>query len=308
MRKPGLGSVGLGLIGLGSSLFAAPASAAIDCGTAPTGGTLTQSNGVCELTFETPGNYAFTVPTGAGQLYALVVGGGAGGFASNPFNYAGAAGKVTYKDMTDSIGAALTITIGTGGTGGSDAGAAGGTDSNVSAPSTSNTAVAYGGVAGSAPSDNYCVMPGWDMQLYVGQGARTVTELSAQGANCEDGQGAGVNPSLGDVDSAATSVPAIFSNLDVTYGTGGQIVAVPYSLSALNPGDGGGLRVEPSDDTFDGGPRNGANGIAILRWRETPTLANTGSDSGSLSALAAGLIAAGLSLTLASRVRRRTAK
>lgn len=308
MRKPGLGSIGLGLIGLGSTLLAAPASAAADCGTAPTGGTLNQADGICELTFETPGSYAFTVPTGASELYALVVGGGSGGFANYPFHYSGTAGKVTYKDMTDSIGAVLTITIGTGGVGGTDAGAAGGTDSNVSAASTSNTAVAFGGSTGSVPSSNYCVIPGWDSQLYVGEGARTASQLSAEGANCENGQGAGVNPSLGNVDSAATAVPGIFSTLNETFGTGGQIVAMPSNLSAVNPGDGGGLRVEASDDSFDGGPRNGGNGIAVLRWRQAPNLANTGTDSGNLTAIAAGLLASGLGLSLASRTRRRAAK
>lgn len=308
MRKPGLGSVGIGLIGLGSTLFASPAVAAIECGNAPSGGTLSQTGDVCQLSFSTPGDFSFTVPASADELFALVVGGGSGGYINFPFNYAGSAGKVTYKDMSDSIGNALTIRVGSGGVGGQEQSAANGTDSSVSAPSSANYAVAYAGMAGAAPSSSGCTMTGWDSQLFTGEGARTTSSLAAQGDSCLNGQGAGVNPSLGDVDSFATSVPSIFSNLNQTFGTGGRIVSVPENLPELFAGDGGGLRIVAEGNTFEGGPRNGSNGIAVLRWRDLPDLANTGSVSGSLSALAAGLIAAGAGMSLIATARRRTAK
>ncbi|MFM2385226.1 MAG: hypothetical protein RL166_1100 [Actinomycetota bacterium] len=297
MRKPGLATVGFGLIGIGSSLFAAPASAAIDCGTAPSGGTLTQSGDYCQLTYTTPGSYNFTVPSSAGQLFALVVGSGAGGYTDYPFHYAGAAGKVTYKDMSDSVGAPLSIQVGQGGTGGTDSAVATGTDSSVSAPSTSNTAVAFGGVSGGAPSDNYCTMPGWTAHLYVGPGARTSTSLAASGDSCLNGEGAGVNPSLGHPDSNGLATPSIFANLNQTFGTGGRIVRLPNVLDIPHTsGDGAGIELDITDDALSGPSRTGGNGVVILRWSEGTGLANTGSNSSDLSSVAASLITLGTAL------------
>lgn len=307
MRKPGLATIGFGLIGIGSTLFATPASAAIDCGTAPTGGTLTQSGDYCQLRFQTGGDYTFTVPTSANQLFALVVGGGAGAtINSNNEGYAGSAGKVHYKDMTDSIGESLSIHIGAGGTGGSDSANTSGNDSSVSSPSTSNYAVSWGAQGTQTSTSTWCTVTNWVGAISVGEGARTQSALSSNGNMCVNGQGAGVNPASNDVDSDAAARPAIFNDLNESFGIGGRIVISPSTIPAINFGDGGSFRVDATSGQFVGNPGNGGGGLAILRWRKV--LANTGSNAGDLSALAISLMTLGAGLTVASRMRRRASK
>ncbi|MEN9993210.1 MAG: hypothetical protein RLY83_780 [Actinomycetota bacterium] len=314
MRKPGLATVGFGLIGIGSSLFAAPAMAAVNCGTAPTGGTLTQSGDYCQLVFSTPGDYTFTVPASANQLFALVVGGGAGATTdANAYHegYAGSAGKVHYKDMSDSIAYDLSIHIGEGGPSGSDSALTNGSDSSVSSPATSNYAVSWGAPGTQTTTNTACQEQNWTGGIIsVGEGARTRDNLVATSNACLNGQGKGVNPSLENVDSDGNSVPAIFSDLNATFGTGGQTWSdgrdTPFA--ALQPGDGAGFQTYWQQSTFRSIQNRGGNGIAYLRWRHVASLATTGSNSLEVSALAAGLIALGTGLTVASRVRRRASK
>ena len=308
MRKPGLTTIGFGLVGIGSSLFAAPASAAISCGTAPTGGTLTQSGDYCQLKFATPGDYSFTVPSSASQLFALVVGGGAGGYIQgNGDGYAGSAGKVHYKDMSDSINTPLSIHIGTGGPGGVDSGANGGTDSSVSAPATSDNAISFGASGSQTTLATQCALPGWGVFLSLGEGSRTQMSMNAAGDSCINGQGAGVNPHVGNVDSDGHATPTIFRDLNTTYGTGGSIVVAPTALPTVLAGDGGSLQATSTPATWNAAAASGGNGLAILRWK-SGGLANTGSDSVGTSALAAGLILAGTGLVVASRKRRTVSK
>lgn len=314
MRKPGLTAVGFGLIGIGSALFASPAVAAIDCGTAPTGGTLTQSGDYCQLVFSTPGDYSFTVPTSANELFALVVGGGAGAITdanSSHEGYAGSAGKVHYKDMTDSINSPLSIHVGTGGTSGTDFSAANGGDSSVSSPSTSNYAVSFG-AAGTQTTDNtWCQITNWTGGvLAVGEGSRTVGSTSTNGHMCVGGNGLGVNPSLGNVDSEGASAPEIFSDLNYTFGTGGPIKFGGDDIDqpSMKVGDGAGFQVLTAGTTFYQVKPAGGNGAAYLRWRHVATLSNTGSNAGDLSALAISLMTLGAGLTAASRMRRRVSK
>ena len=313
MRKTSATFVGLGIFSLGASLIASPASAALNCGTAPTGGTLSQSGDYCQLVFSTPGDYEFTVPASANQLFALVVGSGAGATTDpnpNHEGYAGSAGKVHYKDMSDSIDMPLSIHIGEGGPSGHDSALSNGSDSSVSSPTSSNYAVSYGALGTQTGYNTHCDVPDWTGGLIsVGEGARTADNLTATSNACLNGQGKGVNPSLGDVDSAGVTAPEIFSDLNQTFGTGGQIQAsVDDSLyPSPQPGDGASLKVF-TPNTFVQIQPNGGSGIAFLRWRHVESLAATGSNSGELSALAAGLMALGAAFTVASRVRRRTAK
>ncbi len=312
MRKPGLTAVGFGLIGIGSSLFASPAMAAIDCGTAPTGGTLTQASDYCQLVFSTAGDYSFTVPASANQLFALVVGGGAGALTdmnSNHEGYAGSAGKVHYKDMSDSIDFPLSIHIGTGGTSGTDAAAASGGDSSVSSPSTSNYAISFGASGSQTSANTWCNINNWNGGvLAVGEGARTVGSTSTNGNLCVGGNGLGVNPSLGNVDSDSASVPTIFADLNYTFGTGGPIKNGSDDIDqpAMKAGDGAGFQVLTAGTTFYQVKPAGGAGAAYLRWRHV--LANTGSNAGDLSALAISLMALGAGITVASRMRRRASK
>jgi hypothetical protein len=311
MRKPGLTAVGFGLIGLGSTLISVPAQAAISCGTAPTGGTLTQSGDYCQLVFATPGDYTFTVPASANQLFALVVGGGAGATTdSNSYHegYAGSAGKVHYKDMSDSIDYELSIHIGEGGPSGSDSALTNGSDSSVSSPATSNYAVSWGALGTQTSATTLCQEVNWTGGVIsVGEGAGTRDNLMGSNNACLNGQGRGVNPSLGDHDSDGTAVPDIFSDLNVTFGTGGQIwsTGLDTPFSALQPGDGAGFQTYWQQSTFRDIQARGGNGVAYLRWRKVDSLGETGSSTTELSTFAAGLIALGAAATAASRLRRR---
>ena len=310
MRKPGLATVGFGLIGIGSSLFAAPASAAIDCGTAPSGGTLTQSGDYCQLRFATGGDFHFTVPSSANQLFALVVGSGAGALTnqnSNSEGYAGSAGKIHYKDMTDSIGQQLDIHIGSGGTSGTDSTAANGGDSSVVSQATANYAISFGAAGTQTSYSNSCSLTTWTAGvLSVGEGARTTNSLTTSGGACVAGEGLGVNPHNGDLDSDGNPVPAIFNDLNQTFGAGGRIKRNndDVMLPTLNYGDGAGFQA--GNNNFSDIQTTAGGGVAFLRWRKV--LANTGSNAGDLSTLAISLMALGAGITVASRTRRRASK
>ncbi|MFM2433678.1 MAG: hypothetical protein RI974_418 [Actinomycetota bacterium] len=310
MRKPNMGVVGFGLISLGSTLFAYPASAAIDCGIAPSGGSLSQSGDYCQLRFNEPGDYTFTVPASANQLYALLVGGGAGATFDNgnSIGYAGSAGKVHYKDISEHINTQINAHVGNGGTGGTDSSTTMGFDSYLN--SMNGLFTTSWGAQGTQTqsSATSCVAGTWTQFLSVGEGARTSTSLAATNGSCFAAQGKGVNPAQGDVDSAGTAVPAIFSNLNETFGTGGRITNSTASIPSVTYGDGGGFRVNISDNTFVGQQDNGGDGIIILRWRHVTPLANTGAITSELSTVALGLLALGSVLAISSRMRRRTAK
>ena len=314
MNKSSLAIAGLGLIGIGSSLFAAPASAAINCGTAPTGGSLVQRGDYCQLVFNTPGDYTFTVPASANQLFALVVGGGAGATTDpnpNHEGYAGSAGKVHYKDMSDAIDSTLSIHIGAGGTSGNDSSQTSGNDSSVSAPATANYAVSFGAAGTQTTPTTACNEQYWvGGVLSLGEGARTRDNLVSTSGACLNGQGKGVNPSLGDVDSDGNAVPSIFSDLNVTFGTGGQMWGTGRDtpFGDIQPGDGAGFQTYWQQSTFMEIQSNGGNGVAYLRWRHVDALAPTGSNGTQLSLFASGLISLGAGLMLASRLRRRVAK
>lgn len=306
MRKVPLTTIGLSLAALGSTMLVAPAQAAINCGTAPTGGTLTSSGEYCQLVFDEPGDYTANIPASANQLFAIVIGGG-GDFYAPYDHYAGNAGKVTYGDLSTSITNDLTIHIGEGGDGADDA-ATSGTDSSVSDPSMSNYVIAFGGSMDSIPGST-CTVPGFDGRwTSAGAGARTVSNMDQNTNSCVNAEGSGVNPSLGDIDSAGNAAPSIFSDLNQTFAKGGYVAISGDGITRTrNYGDGAGYTVDPTDDVI-ANAGDGSHGAAILRWRYVAPLANTGFDSVGSSAIAAALMATGSALAIASRARRRVSK
>lgn len=309
MPKVPLTTIGLSLAALGSTILGSPAQAAIDCGTSPFGGSMTHTADYCQVVFETPGDYAATVPASAKQLFAIVIGGG-GDYYNPQEHYAGNAGKVTYGNLTASISNDLSIHVGEGGDG-NDQVATPGNDSSVSDPSLSKYVTAYGGsIAGL--SFSICTVPGFDGNITsAGPGARTDSNLNQSTHSCVGAEGSGVNPSLGDRDSDGHAVPAIFSNLNQTFGKGGFVAILNDGVNRnYNYGDGAGFTVDPVEDSIQN-PGDGSNGAVILRWAfvaANGSLAATGSDAQGMSALAGGLITLGLGITVASRVRRRAAK
>ena len=308
MRKPGLAAVGFGLIGIGSSFVASPASAAIDCGTAPTGGTLTQAGDYCQVVFETPGDYSLTVPTSSNQLFALVVGAGSGvqGAAGDGEGYAGNAGRVVYKDLSSGIGQPIAVHVGYPGSN-TDGSFVDGGDTNA-VDANNNAAIAFGGVHGTSP-DYFCTIPGFSGGVIAnGTGART-TPATTGASTCSTRSGEGVRPILGDVDSNGLATPEIFRDLDAYLGFGGVAsTSLPFITS---PGSGGWIVVDNSGtDQLTAVSSPGA-GIAYLRWRHVDApveLAATGSNSFANSAFAGGLIALGTAVTVLARLRRRASK
>lgn len=316
MRKPSLTTIGFGLIGLGSTLIAAPASAAQNCGTPPTYYQFTSIGDICEISFTEGGqNVNVTVPASATELFALVVGGGAGaqaGFDSgNVDGYGGNAGQVRYLDMSESAGLEIAVVVGSGSQDSIASEtpllAGGNSSAESSAPGQSQTVLALGGSA-SKNTGAFCTRDNWSFAAtFAGFGARALKASENNDQLCDTGGDRGVTPSNADLDSGETATPSIFSNITSTFGTGGRIKQANEELPALKAGDGGGFQVDTGVAGFVN-LQNGADGAVYLRWRIGAPLANTGSDSGNLSALAAGLIAAGLAVTVASTARRRAAK
>lgn len=296
-----IGLAGIAVAGLGSTLLATPAMAATDCGTAPTGGTLTEANGVCQLVFNSPGDYSWTSPASFKKLAVIAVGGGSGVISNgrDDNGYAGNAGKVTYKDFSsDPTQLSYSIHIGTGGEV-ADAGEAGG-DSSVSNGIGGN-AVAFGGEAG---NNSYCAFHGnYSTYLGLGNGSRT-NPTTVSGETCGD-RGAGVNPSLGDHDSDGNAVPSLFSNLNIEFARGGKLFLESETyVGTVNPGDGDSA-VFNLDTNTRVQSTDAGQGIVYIRWTNN-SLANTGTNDDLVAYSGLAAIAAGSALVM--RARRRVAK
>jgi len=297
MSKKILGAAGLGLISLGSTLFASPANAALtDCGTAPTGGTLEwdSATNVCTLTFDSTGSYSFT-PSVVSDLQAILVGGGGGADAHDSTGYAGTGGRVTYSDLsTVASGTTLTLTVGQGGASAVNGDA--GTSTSISYGST--TLVADGGISGGT---GYCALNG-SGSTYVGFGSGAFGNSSTNNGETCGTTGPGVNPSLGNVDNNSSAVPTHFTNYNFELGKGGDLTdntAIPTALA----GQGGSVDMDTQNTTLVS-TTNGADGLLVFRWTPAAALAATGTDSSFVTGVAAGAIVLGIGMTLAA-VRRR---
>lgn len=309
MSKSKIGVVGLGLVGLGSTILASPAQAAMSCGTAPTGGTLVSGVNYCQLTFSTSGSYSVTIPNSASELYAILVGSGSGAGADQNVHvaYAGSGGRVKYVNLTNQINTEITVNVGAGGT----------SSTNQSATPGVDTAVIWAGGGNSAWTGNYssngsdyCSIPSFNSNtqsyiMYLGVDSKLGRRLANANDTCTNGHGLGINPSAGDPDTDGNPVPAIFSNYNAKLGTGGEI-AISTAPAAAGFGAGGSLTVSDVDLAFSN-VQSGQDGAAIFRWKQTE-LSNTGSNSQELSIMAAGLITLGAGLMVGSRVRRRVQK
>jgi LPXTG-motif cell wall-anchored protein len=293
--KKTLGLVGIAAVTLGSSFSAVPAFASTsDCGPTPTGGTLTEANGVCTLKFTTPGTYSFTTPTALSHLAAATIGGGGGlaYFGANgnwDFGYAGNAGSVDYADFTNSTkGKAFQIVIGQGGETALNSPSAG-TASTVT--SGIRTLTGAGGAAASTSS--FCTV-GTNGMVGVGDGAGG-NSTSRAGETCV--QGPGFN--------FTSAFPELFPTNDIVIGLGGMMYN-SGSRPALAPGSGASgtlTTAEPSQ--WVSKDDKGADGAAIFRWKVPAGLANTGTDNTGSTSVAAGAIILGSALLVASTKRRR---
>ena len=294
--KKTLGLVGLAAVTLGSSFSALPALASVaDCGPKPTGGTLTESNGICTLKFTTAGTYSFTTPAALSELAAISIGGGGGLAYFTPnggwdYGYAGNAGGVEYADLTQvETGKVFQIVVGQGGATAFE------TASNGAATTVISDAQTLTGAGGTASNlSSYCTL-GNNGYVGVGDGAGG-NSTSRAGEPCA--QGPGFNFS--------TAFPELFPTNDIFIGLGGMIYN-SGTRPALAPGSGASgtlTTAEPSQ--WVSRDEKGADGAAIFRWAVPNSLANTGSDSENTTGIAAAAILLGAALVIASRKRNRT--
>lgn len=298
MSKKFLSIAGVGFLSLGSAFMATPASATnANCGTAPTGGTMTSSGNVCTLTFSTPGDYTFT-PSVIGDLQAIMVSGGGGAEAHGDVGYAGNGGDVYYVDLSDeTAGVPIDLTVGVGGDGGPTA--TNGSQSQI------GDVVASGGNANYYDGSTYCALAGGVNIVGLGDGSKT-NATTRDGENCGTA-GTGLNPSVDTTDSYDNEFGALFKNYDQELGAGGKLYSDQNFDTDIPAGMGASLEMIIGDQTVgqvgDGGP-----GLVVFRWTVDggSSLANTGADSTQLSALAGGSLLLGAGLMVAGAVRRRS--
>ncbi|MEO8527996.1 MAG: LPXTG cell wall anchor domain-containing protein [Pseudolysinimonas sp.] len=286
-----VGAVGIGTGGLVAGI-ATPAFAFI--GTCPTtvpAATLVADN-VCEVRFTSDGS--FTPPPGITKLSAVLIGAGSGSLYDGVLDlqYAGNGGAVVYVDSV-TLGADVSIIVGTGGTSAQSTG-----ESITGGGATSvNSDTAGGGVASGTTS---CSDTVWLM--VPGNGAAGVS--TGSGATCFPGPGYALS-TFPLVD--ATLFPAAADGGEV-YGRGGtsNLDSDPAVTEAF-AGTG-------ADVNTSGAAPAGSDGLVILRFAPAapppppppprPSLAATGSESAlPAAALGATALAAGILLMVLRRRR-----
>jgi len=314
--KKSLSAASASILGISSLAIPNIAMASIqDCGTAPTGATLTFSNGVCEAQFTTAGSFSFTVPSGASDLAAIAVGAGGGAYVDSRVGgddgYTGSGGQVRYLNLSQVVAAgnSLAIVVGLGGV--TQESATDGGESSLTAGSTPY--VALGGVKGTV--NNYCSLNGnYSTYLGMGSGAGGPAVFGPTPADACNTPGPGINPSLGSADNYSNSVPSLFTTFNLELGVGGKIAEAPAPL-VQGFGQGGSVQVDLTTNSVSSS-LDGSDGLVVLRWKPTvappATLASTGSDSSFWQPLGlAGFVMLGLGaylFTTANQLKRRTKK
>ena len=300
MSKKILSIAGVGLLSLGSAFVATPAGASTaDCGTAPTGGTMTSSGNVCTLTFDAAGEYTFT-PSVLGDLQAIMVGGGGGAEAFGSTGYSGIGGSVVYADLSGEIaGSPLTITVGEGGVSGANP-----SSGDYSRVDGVDRYTADGGDSGDI-THGYCALNGsYSTYMGLGEGSKSASS-TVNGEVCGTA-GAGITASLGDLDTEERHFGTLFTNYALELGAGG-ILHDNVALPEPKPGQGASINMN-TNTTELVDATDGADGLVSLRWTAGSSLANTGSESSRLSALAGGSILLGAGLMVAGAARRRATR
>ena len=291
--KKTLGFIGLAAVTIGSSFSAVPALADTSaCGPNPTGGTLTEANGVCTLKFTKAGTYRFSAPEAITNLAAVAIGGGAGFWYTDNnggwgTGYSGNAGSVAYSDFTQvTTGQSFQVVVGRGGATARNVAGDGGLSRITSGAET------FFGAGGTSTTGVYCVV-GTNNGIGVGDGAGGAS-ASRAGETCAQG------PAF----NFSAVLPDLFPTNDIVIGLGGMIYN-SGGRPALKPGSGAsGTLTSTEPSTWVSYDSKGADGAAIFRWR-SQGLANTGSNSDQMMAWALGTLVMGAALISASRVRIR---
>jgi hypothetical protein len=295
---------------LGSATGASAAN--VDgCGLEPDGGNLERNAGICELTFDSAGSYAWILPAGIAGLHGVLVGAGGGASYAQPnTGYSGAGGDVEFVDLTSYVpDDTAEVSVGAGGESGTPFGYDGQpTSLRMNGGSTLNV---DGGNAG----DNYPFGWGYCDVPFIGYFGENVGAGDAGdppiGGSCFGG-GPGIVP---DTDSDA---PAVFDGFTTELGRGGGVFI--DTTRSLQIGEGANVFYDSGNDATTADAA-GADGVVIFRY--TASDANNAADSsggsnGSSGSLAntgngvpvtavtlasIGLIAAGLGATIFARRR-----
>ncbi|MEQ1737877.1 MAG: LPXTG cell wall anchor domain-containing protein, partial [Rhodoglobus sp.] len=214
-------------------------------------------------------------------------------------------------------GEAATIVVGAAGVSAGSGPTAGG----ATVVTLGATTTADGGIAGGFFTPGYCIAGGsGSVYVSVGNGAGGIR--GADGSDCATAFVPGVNPSLGNGDSAGTLVPAALASIATEFGAGGKVLIAPTALTSDLSGTGQGADVRyvavSTVPTFNA---TGGSGRVIFTYVTTALLAAGGSAGagGSATALPAtgteiaaplGIagIAAALGALFLALARRRSAK
>ncbi|MEY4477407.1 MAG: hypothetical protein RJA31_911 [Actinomycetota bacterium] len=265
---------GLSLIVAPLALVGQSAFATATCQTTTPAATLV-APGVCGVEFTEAGDYTFNAPSGITKLHAVVAGGGSAAWSALGL-YAGGGGDVQFFDVTD-FDEPLELTVGAGG----DADVNEGEDSVLN-----GSVVSGGGSTGFSGNGNDPV----NASNQFGSGGGSAGDAVSLGVG-----GPGVTPS----EVAGDSV--LFPEIDgePELGTGGSSItdsSQTIDSAPDDPGHGGNVTTELTGD-------NGNDGAVYLRWpAPADSLASTGFDATSGIA-AAGAVAAGAAILVATRRR-----
>jgi hypothetical protein len=235
------------------------------CGLEPDGGTLENNAGICELTFDSEGSYAWLLPAGIAGLHGVIVGAGGGAaYVQTNTGYSGAGGDVNFVDLTVWLpNDSAEIYVGAGGESGTPIGYDG--QASYLRMNGGSTLTVDGGIAGDTSAWGWGYCDGGYFGENIGAG---VAGAAPEGGACVGG-GPGIVP---DTDSDA---PAIFDGFTTELGRGGGV----FIDTARSPqiGEGANVRYQTGDDVTTA-DATGADGAVIFRY--TAADANNASDSG----------------------------
>lgn len=204
--------------------------------------------GTGSQTFNTPGNFSWTVPSGVTRVLAHIWGGGGGGGASNGGSYGGGGGAggnytAAFYDVTP--GQTISVVVGTGGAAqGYGGGASGGTGAQSSFAGIASLGGAGGGGSTStAPGvGSFPQTPSPSNQYIIVQG-----NPGSAGSGADGGNGGSAAPAYGQYTGGAGGAG---STSNANGGGGSQ------------PGGGGG-----GGSSFSGSSSGGGgDGMVIVQW------------------------------------------
>jgi len=271
------GSVTLMAAGSLLGATAAQAATAADCGAHP-GATVTLINGnICQVLFDTPGDFSFDAPAGVTAFEAVLISGGIGasketvtsdpGILVERFGYGGWMSHHEYQDVSGALG----VTVGEGG------------GHEWSYTENGGETLYYTqGTVGGDTSLGENTESGAYWREYSSAAAYGSTPLSEEWLVGADNP---LFPVTAGEEEYAPSGDFYLNAGDCppqTYGAGGSVCGTTYE--------------------------DGASGAVFIRWALPAKLAATGVDASAIGIGAGALLAGGVALGAVAAVRRAQAK